>query len=194
MRYITQLENEFAVSRQFRHPGLRRCLEMKVTRSIFRRVKSGMMLMELFDGTPLDQQKPQELGPMLDCFIQVAQAAGGLHYLLFVHCNLKPNNILLNHEGRVKLIDFGQAVRVGTIKQRIQGTPDFIAPEQVILKPVTVQTDVYDFGATLYWALSGHRVPTLFTVSKQRRDIVIESKFPAPTCSTKASPASSRSS
>jgi serine/threonine protein kinase len=47
-----------------------------------------------------------------------------------VHCDLKPNNILINPQGKVKVIDLGQACAIGTKKTRIQGTPDYIAPEQ----------------------------------------------------------------
>jgi serine/threonine-protein kinase len=62
----------------------------------------------------------------------------------------------------------------------VQGTPDFIAPEQVKLRPVTVRTDVFNFGATLYWALTGQKMPTLYTVEKVDRDIVKESRFATP--------------
>jgi serine/threonine-protein kinase len=78
------------------------------------------------------------------------------------------------------VIDFGQTCPIGTEKQRVQGTPDFIAPEQVRLKPVSVRTDVYNFGATLYWALTGQRIPTLYTIAKADRHILKEQQYPAP--------------
>ena len=53
------------------------------------------------------------------------------------------------------MIDYGQSCRIGTIKERIQGTPDYIAPEQVARRPVSVATDVFNLGASLYWALTG---------------------------------------
>ena len=80
----------------------------------------------------------------------------------------------------MKLIDFGQACQLGTIKTRVQGTPDFIAPEQVRFNAVGVYTDVYNLGATLYWALTGQKVPTLLTVRRRERDVVREQKFPKP--------------
>jgi serine/threonine-protein kinase len=85
----------------------------------------------------------------------------------YVHCDLKPNNILIDDKGRVKVIDLGQAAKTGTIKSRIQGTPDYIAPEQVARRPISVQTDVFNLGATLYWALTGKVIPTLYTVNKK---------------------------
>jgi serine/threonine-protein kinase len=67
----------------------------------------------------------------------------------------------------VKVIDFGQSVKIGTIKERIQGTPDFIAPEQVARRPISVQTDIFNLGATLYWCLTQRHIPTLYTVNKK---------------------------
>ena len=67
----------------------------------------------------------------------------------------------------MKVIDFGQACRIGTVKERIQGTPDYIAPEQVARRPISVQTDVFNLGATIYWTLTNTNIPTLYTVNKK---------------------------
>ena len=180
LRYVRQLQNEFAVSRLFRHPGLRRYIQVKIRRSLLMRIKEAALVMEMVDGVPLDKQCPRDIPTLLRIFQEVAKALSGLHYLRYVHCDLKPNNILVSADGRVKLIDFGQACKLATVKQRIQGTADFIAPEQVKLQPVMIQTDVYGFGASLYWALTGQKVPTLYTVGKSQRDVVKEMKFPSP--------------
>jgi len=84
-----------------------------------------------------------------------------MHQRGFVHCDIKPNNILINKTGSIKIIDLGQSCRIGTIKSRIQGTPDYIAPEQVKRKSLTPKTDIFNLGATMYWALTGKNVPTL---------------------------------
>ena len=117
---------------------------------------------------------------VVDCFIQTANALQSMHMLKLVHCALKPNNIMRDADGTVKVIDFGQTCPIGTEKPRVQGTPDFIAPEQVRLKPVSVRTDVYNFGATLYWALTGQRIPTLYTIQKVDRHILKEQQYPTP--------------
>lgn len=78
------------------------------------------------------------------------------------------------------MIDFGQACKVGTVKERIQGTPDFIAPEQVKRDAVTFRTDVFNFGATLYWALSGAKIPTLFTIKKDENSFLVHDKIATP--------------
>ena len=73
-----------------------------------------------------------------------------MHAMGYAHCDIKPNNILRNDQGDVKVIDFGQACKIGTIKQRIEGTPDYIAPEQVARRPISAQTDIYNLGALLF--------------------------------------------
>jgi serine/threonine-protein kinase len=154
-RFVEQLENEYHVGQHVRHRGLRASVAMKANRTIFRKVTEAALVLELFDGMPLDQCPPRRTTAIVDIFIQVAEALDALHSVGFVHCDLKPNNILVGPEGDVKVIDFGQACPKGTAKQRIQGTPDYIAPEQVKCAEVTPQTDIYNFGATLYWTLTG---------------------------------------
>lgn len=179
-RFVEQLRNEFAVSKMFRHPALRKSVDLQTRRRLFGAVVEAALVMELVDGVPLDRERPKDLASLVDCFEQTAVALMTLHNLLYVHCDLKPGNILIQADGRVKLIDFGQACPLGTIKKRVQGTPDFIAPEQVRLNAVGTYTDVYNLGATLYWALTGQKVPTLLTVRRRDRDVVREQKFAKP--------------
>ena len=73
---------------------------------------------------------------------------------------MKPNNIIRMSDGTVKIIDLGQACAIGTKKERIQGTPDYIAPEQVHRREITPATDIYNLGATMYWVLTKKNIPT----------------------------------
>ncbi len=180
VRFIEQLENEFAVSQKFSHPGLRRSIDVKVTRSFLRKPTDAVLIMELFDGTPLEAQKPRGILETVQVFIQVAAALDALHAVGYVHCDLKPNNILVNNRGDVKVIDFGQTCPVGTVKSRIQGTPDYISPEQVKCGPVSVRTDVFNFGATLYWALTGRCMPTLFNIKKSENSFLFDDLIATP--------------
>jgi eukaryotic-like serine/threonine-protein kinase len=166
LRYFEQLKNEFEVSKVFRNPTLRKCVDLKITKRLLGGPSEAALVMELIDGTPLDQQPSLPIPKLLDVFTQAARGITALHRLRYIHCDLKPSNILTCADGQVKLIDFGQACRSGTVKERMQGTPDFIAPEQVRLKAADQTTDVFCFGATLYWALTGSCIPTLFTTSK----------------------------
>jgi eukaryotic-like serine/threonine-protein kinase len=180
IRFIEQLENEFQVSKRFMHPGLRKYIDVKVLHTMLRKPTEAALIMELFDGIPLDAADMRDPGKIVDIFIQVADALDSMHSHGFVHCDLKPNNILVDSTGTAKVIDFGQACPVGTAKTRIQGTPDFIAPEQVKCDPVSIRTDVFNFGATLYWALCGRSLPTLFTLKKSENSFLFDDIMASP--------------
>jgi serine/threonine protein kinase len=180
IRFVEQLEAEFEVSRQFRHSGLRRTLDLKINRTLLRKVTDAALVMELFDGAALDVNPPKTLPSMMNVFIQTARALQALHEMGYVHCDLKPNNILISTGGEVKVIDFGQTCRIGTVKERIQGTPDYISPEQVKCEPVTPRTDVFNLGATMYWGLTGRKIPTLFTIKRTENSFLVDSAIASP--------------
>jgi serine/threonine-protein kinase len=167
IRFIEQMENEFAISKQFNHPNLRRSYDLKIVKSMLLKVNEAFLIMELFHGKALDVYLPPSIVDIVDAFIQAAQGLKAMHVMGYVHCDIKPNNIMRTDAGQVKVIDFGQSAKIGTVKERIQGTPDFIAPEQVTRRPISVQTDVFNLGATLYWSLTGKHIPTAYTVNKK---------------------------
>jgi serine/threonine-protein kinase len=180
VRFIEQLVNEFEISNKVKHPLLRRCVDLKVTKPLLRKATEAALVMELVEGTSCEERPPTDMGTLVDVFLQTATALGALHAQGFVHCDLKPNNILVDGAGRVKVIDLGQACLSGSSKKRIQGTPDFIAPEQVKCEPVTAQTDVYNLGATFYWLLSGAKLPTLFTLKKSENSFLVADAIQSP--------------
>lgn len=182
-RFIEQLQAEFEVGSKVNSPHLRRSVDFQVTHTgLLRRTPvEAMLVLELFDGASLEQHTPRDLAQIVNAFAQTAQGLHALHQLGYVHCDLKPNNILRDPAtGAVKVIDLGQAAKAGTAKQRVQGTPDFMAPEQVKLQPVTVKTDVYNFGATLYFCLAGKRLPTLFTIKRGDNSFLVDQQIPSP--------------
>ncbi len=181
MRFIEQIQNEFEVSKQFTHPALRKSIDLKIKKTLFFKISEAALIMEGCDGLPLDKQPAGTVAEVLGTMIQVARALDAMHYMGYVHCDMKPSNILSTPEGKVKVIDFGQACKVATIKERIQGTPDFIAPEQVEKRPVTVRTDIFNFGASLYWALSQHKIPTFITIKKSKREGMRDEHISPPT-------------
>jgi serine/threonine-protein kinase len=154
-RFLEQVQNEFDVSR--------RSIELKLVKSLMRKVNEAFLVMEFFDGEPIGARKPATMEQMIDTFLQTARGLRALHELGCVHCDINPGNILRNDQGQVKIIDFGQSCRVGAVKQRIQGSLDYIAPEQIDLKAITAKTDIFNLGATFYFLLTGQHVPTLHT-------------------------------
>ena len=179
-RFIEQLHNELHAGQSVSHPSLRRIIDLKVNRTLLRRTIDAALIMELFDGEPLENRPPRTILESLDRFIQVGQGIEAIHAAGFVHSDLKPNNILLGADGSVRVIDLGQACKSGTIKPRVQGTPDYMAPEQVKCQPVTFRTDIFNFGTTLYWTLCGKHIPTLFRIKKAENSFLLDAQMAAP--------------
>lgn len=179
-RYMDQLGNEFEAGRRLSHPSLRRMIEMLDNATLLREATDAALVMELIDGRTLEEDCPTSHLALLDCFIQAAAGLAAMHRAGLAHCDIKPGNILLSPDGRVRIIDFGQACPAGTVKQRVQGTPDFMAPEQVRCEPVTFRTDVFNLGATMYWALTGRAICTLYTLRKGPNSFLMEERIPAP--------------
>lgn len=159
-RFLDQALTDHNVASMFNFPNLRRGFRVIRHRKLIR-INEIALLMELVDGQTLeDLRAPNMLDVCILCQ-QVAMALVVMHDAGWVHADIKPNNILITHNQLVKLIDFGQSCKTGTVKQRIQGTPDYIAPEQVRCEPITAQTDIFNLGATIYWLLTGKHIPTM---------------------------------
>jgi hypothetical protein len=122
-----------------------------------------VMVMEYIEGETL-QQMIGRRGPIpadiaVPMFKQALLGVGAAHRRGIVHRDIKPANIMINGEGLVKVMDFGIAKvlgAVGTTRTNLRmGTAWYMAPEQVLNRPVDARTDVYALGVTLYEILSG---------------------------------------
>src|SRR5437763_1256051 len=95
----------------------------------------------------------------LELGLQVARALAFAHDQGLVHRDVKPQNVLLNGDGRAKVTDFGIARSLDvdgfTQAGTVLGTSDYIAPEQASGQSVDSQTDVYSLGVVLYELLAG---------------------------------------
>jgi tRNA A-37 threonylcarbamoyl transferase component Bud32 len=91
--------------------------------------------------------------------IEVARGLGVAHARNMVHRDIKPQNVLIDEEGRAKLTDFGisrQLEQDGvTATGRVLGTTDYVAPEQAMGKAVDPRSDIYSLGVVLYEMLVG---------------------------------------
>jgi serine/threonine-protein kinase len=107
---------------------------------------------ELRDGRVFDWREVADIG------IQTCRALRHAHDRGIIHRDVKPANLLLTKQGRVKLSDFGitrlfGATRV-TMPGNVLGTVEYMAPEQADARPVTPRTDLYSFGGVLYCLLT----------------------------------------
>lgn len=168
-RFLDQAINEYHVATTVAHPFLRKIFEVKRIRKLLKLVEV-QVIMEFVDGTSLDKTRPTQIERVIDIFLKVADGLRAMHEKGYLHTDIKPNNILLAYDGTIRIIDFGQGCKIGVQKERIQGTPDYIAPEQVEREHLTPQTDVYNLGATLYWAITGKTFPTILSKAGKKVD------------------------
>ena len=128
---------------------------------------AGYLVLEYIPGRTLAEQiahKPLKLEEVLSIAHQVAEAVSAAHDKGVIHRDLKPGNIKITPDGRVKVLDFGLAKTVGsepsekptTVTQpgRIMGTPAYMSPEQARGKPTDKRSDIWSFGCVLYEMLT----------------------------------------
>jgi len=125
--------------------------------------------MELMhDGSLEDWLKQNGAMPVDRALRVVADAAAGLAYaesLDIVHRDIKPDNLMLDQHGAVKIADLGLARTEAETEEKMIGTPHFMAPEQVLRKAVDHRTDLYALGCTFYRLVTG-RTPFRGTTVK----------------------------
>ena len=165
-RFIDQALREHDVASKIDHPRVRKSIKVIKQRSVIR-VSEVLVLMEMVDGETLEQHRPTDLMQVCEIYRQAVEGLRAMHAAGYVHADIKPNNIMVTESDGVKLIDFGQSCKFNTIKERIQGSPGYIAPEQVRREAITVQTDVFNLGATFYWVLTEQHVPTMIPKKHQ---------------------------
>ena len=123
------------------------------------------LVMELVDGEPITSYADRRHLPLrarLALFLGVADAVHAAHRRLVVHRDIKPTNILVDGEGKVKLLDFGIAKLIADEAEHTQAgarplTPEYASPEQLCGDPVTTATDVYQLGLLLRELVTGVR-------------------------------------
>jgi eukaryotic-like serine/threonine-protein kinase len=132
--------------------------------------------MELVEGKPLSELLPRDGLPLpkfFDLAVPLADAVAAAHRAGVVHRDLKPDNIVVNADGRVKVLDFGLAkfdetprapgdgsalpTRHLTQEGQILGTVAYMSPEQVEGKALDSRTDIFSLGVVLYEMATGRR-------------------------------------
>lgn len=125
---------------------------------------TSFIAMEYVEGNSLEDilksGKKFSQNEALRLIIQLADALGHAHRHGIVHRDVKPGNILIDQEGRSRLVDFGIArISASTITQAnaIMGTPFYMSPEQIMGKPVDGRADIFAAGAILYELLASEK-------------------------------------
>ncbi len=128
----------------------------------------GETLRERIGGSALPVRKA------IDYATQIARGLAAAHEKGVVHRDLKPDNVFVTKDGRVKILDFGLAklvagevlaeaethtrgIAAGTDAGKVLGTVGYMSPEQVRAQPVDHRSDIFSFGSVLYEMLSGRR-------------------------------------
>src|SRR5262245_45093858 len=149
-KFLEQAQHEFKVAQLLDHPSLIKIYALETPRDWLFRVRKVHLLIEYVNGQTADTIKGLTLPRLVQVFARVADALVHMHRRGVCHADLKPNNIMISRTGDVKIIDYGLAWIKGERKGRVQGTPEYMAPEQARQGTVTESTDMYNFGATMY--------------------------------------------
>jgi len=184
---VLRLRREAAALAALDHPNIVTLLSIETEGGL------SFLTMSLLDGQTLDRHIPPEgmdVERMLETAITIVGAVAAAHDAGLVHRDLKPDNIMVGREGRIRVFDFGLAktleaggedfrrsaslTRAGTLV----GTPNYMAPEQIEGGTIDMRTDVFALGVLLHEMATGRRPFGGSTLSELLFALV--SKTPAP--------------
>lgn len=160
LKFLEQAEHEFHIAKMLNHPNLIKVHTLETEKNWLFKVKKVTLLIEYVKGKPLDAYGKLSISALIPIFLQTAMGLVHMHSKGVLHADLKPNNILLGPGRRVKVIDYGLAWIKGEPKDRIQGTPEYMAPETVQHKLINERTDIFNLGATMYRLVTGKLPPS----------------------------------
>jgi eukaryotic-like serine/threonine-protein kinase len=163
-KFYDQAKHEFRVAQLLDHPHLIKIHRLETEADWLFRVKKAFLLIEYVNGKTLDNLIQQlTLIQAIQIFHRVADALVHCHHKGVCHADLKPNNIMVGKSGMVKIIDYGLAWIKGEPKGRVQGTPEYMAPETARSQIVNEKSDIYNLGATMYRIVTGEKPPQVMT-------------------------------
>jgi len=155
---MTELTEEAATAMKLSHEHIVRL------HNIERENGRVFIVMEYVEGRTL-RQIVREMGPLgypsaLDIAHACVVALTYAHQQGVLHRDIKPDNLMVNNEGILKVVDFGTAVKLergGERSEYLEGTPGYMSPEQLHGLPLDVRTDVFSLATVLCELLTGQR-------------------------------------
>jgi len=156
--FFEQVRNEYRILRSLSgntySPYIVKVHGLVTIRRFFR-LHGYDLIMELVDGISLRDKSDYDMADLIRFYYEAASGLAYLHAHRILHADLKPHHIFITTERHVKLLDFGLARFFTDPPGRIQGTAEFMAPEQAKGQALDQRTDVYGLGVTMYWVLTG---------------------------------------
>ncbi len=168
-RHFRQIENEFRIAGAWDHPNLVKLHEIIASKFLFLRFQVALA-MEYVPGAPLKTGAGVTASDLISYFMQIADGMQYMHQKGYIHLDMKPQNVIVTPDGKAKIMDFGLCTKIGQYNPRLQGTPDFMAPEQMRKGWVDERTDVYNLGATIFHVLTGKSVSGVVGTG---RDVIV---------------------
>ena len=149
---------EARVVGQLSHPSIITLHDMGIDEA----TQTPYLVMEFLDGQPLDRILEKGSLPFPRACALVAEVACALaaaHRKGVIHGDVKPANVLITDDGRVKLMDFGMARLAShdSGASPLLGTPAYWCPEQILGKPQDARSDLFSLGVVLYEIVTGKR-------------------------------------
>ncbi len=149
---------EARVVGQLSHPSIITLHDMGVDEA----TQTPYLVMEFLEGQPLDRILDKGSIPFSRASAwtaEVACALGAAHRKGVIHGDVKPANVLITEDGRVKLMDFGMARLASrdSAATPLVGTPAYWCPEQIMGKPQDARSDIFSLGVVLYEMVTGKR-------------------------------------
>ncbi|CAH1385987.1 Non-specific serine/threonine protein kinase [Candidatus Nitrotoga sp. M5] len=148
--------HEFALISQIDHPNIARIYHQGFTST------HAYISMEFFPGGDLRSLIAEHPTPQvaIASLLQILGGLSAIHAMGIIHCDMKPDNVMIRSDGSLALADFGiaehsDASRLPTRPGEIMGSPFYIAPEQALDLAVDERTDLYSTGSMFYEMLTG---------------------------------------
>lgn len=149
-----RVKREIKIAASLNHPAIVHLYDFLASDKYY------IIVMELIEGTSLRKllakKKKLPWDKATYIAVQLASALEEAHSKQIIHKDIKPENVLITRDGKVKLADFGIAVLIQRIRQAaVSGTPGYMAPEQITGKYLDETADIFSLGIVLYEMLTG---------------------------------------